>query len=81
MADECIVGEAAIVSIVVFNGDEMVGGKLFKSLLCLDSFITGGACHHVYITEAREVVDKDSGCFLVLSGQLAFDLGDKTWPC
>ena len=38
MADECIVGKVAIVDVVVFNGDKMVGSKLFESLLCLDCF-------------------------------------------
>ena len=81
MANEGIASEAAIVGIIVSNSGNMVGGKLFKSLLCLDSFMTGGVCHHVCITEAREVVNKDSGCFVVLNGQLAFELGGKTWPC
>ena len=58
MVDERIVGEASIVGMVVFNGDKMVGGKLFESLLCLDCFITGHVCHHVDVAEAGEVVNK-----------------------
>ncbi len=38
MVDECIVGEAIIVGMAVFDNDKMVGGKLFKSLFCLDCF-------------------------------------------
>ncbi len=64
----CIVGKVAIVSMIVFNGDKMIGSELFESLLCLDSFIAGGVCHHVYITEAGEVVNKDGGCLVALNG-------------
>ena len=39
VADEHIVSEAAIVGMVVLDGDKMIGGKLFESLLCLDCFI------------------------------------------
>jgi len=49
VADECIFGEAAIVSMVVFNGDKIFGDELFESFLCLDGFIIGGICHHVYV--------------------------------
>ena len=66
---------------VVFNGYEMVGRKLFKSLFCLDSFIVGGACHHVNVAEAGEVVNKDGGCLVALGGEHAFELGHKTWLC
>ncbi len=62
MVDERIVGEASIVSVVVFNGDKMVGGELFESLLCLDCFIAGHAHHHVDVAEAEEVVDKNGCC-------------------
>ena len=66
--DECIVGKVATVGRVVFNGDKMVGGKLFKSLLCIDSFITAGVCHHVYTTKVEEVLNKDGGCLVALNG-------------
>ncbi len=52
MVDERIVVKASIVSMVVINGDKMVGGELFKSLLCLDCFIAGHVCHHVDVVEA-----------------------------
>ena len=81
MADELIVSKEAIVNMVVFNGDKMVAGELFKSLLCHDFFITGGVCHHVYVTEAGEVVNKDGGSLVELNGQLAYELADKTWLC
>ncbi len=81
VVNECIVSEAAIVSMVVFNGDNMVGGKLFKSLFCLDSFIAGHACHHVDVAEAGEVVEKNGCCLVALDGQLAFELGNKAWLC
>ena len=76
MADECIVGKAAIVGMVVFDGDRMVGGKLLKSLLCFDSFIAGGIGHHLHVMEAGESVNKDGGCFVALSCQLALELGN-----
>ena len=68
MVDECIVGEGAIVGMVVFDGDKMVGGKLFKSLFCLDCFIAGHACHHVDVAEAGEVVNKGGCCLVALNG-------------
>ena len=78
VVDECIVSKAAIVGMVVFNGDTMVGGKLLESLLCLDCFIAGHVCHHVDVVEAGEVVNKDGCCLVALNGQLAFELGNKT---
>ncbi len=61
VVDECIVGKASIVGMVVFLGDKMVGGELFESLFCLDCLIAGHACHHVDVAEAGEVVHKDGG--------------------
>ena len=81
MVDERIVGEACAIGVVVFNGDKMVGSKLLESLLCLDCFIAGNACHHVDVAEAGEVVDKNGCCLVALDGQLAFELGDKAWLC
>ena len=81
MVDVRIVGEAAIVSVVVFNGDKMVGNELFESLLCLDCFIAGHVCHHVDVAEAGEVVNKNGCCLVALDGPLAFELGDTTWLC
>ena len=56
-------------------------GTLGSSLLCLDCFIAGHACHHVDIVEAGEVVNKDGCCLVALNGQLAFELGNKTSLC
>ncbi len=81
MVDERIVGEASIVGVVVFNGDKMVGGKLFKSLLCLDCFIAGHVLHRVDVAGAREVVNKNGCCLVLLDGQRDFELGHKTWLC
>ena len=39
VVDEGIVGEAAIVGVVVFNVDVLVGGELFECEFGLDSFI------------------------------------------
>ena len=81
MVDDRVVSKAAIVGMVVFDGDKMVGGKLFESLFCFDCLIAGHACHHVDVAEAGEVVDKDGCCLVALDGQLAFELGDKAWLC
>ena len=40
VVDEGIVGEAAIVCMIVFNFDEVVGSELFECKLGLDGFIT-----------------------------------------
>ncbi len=39
VVDEGIVGEAAVVGVVVFNIDKMVGGELFECEFGLDGFI------------------------------------------
>ena len=39
VVDEGIVGEAAVVGVVVLNVDEMVGGELLESEFGLDGFI------------------------------------------
>ena len=64
---------------VVLNVEEVVGGKLFKCLLCLDGLGAGSACHEMCVAEAGEVVDKDCDSLVSLCCQLALELGDKTW--
>ena len=39
VVDEGIVGEAAVVGVVVLNVDKMVGGELFECKFGLDGFI------------------------------------------
>ena len=39
VVDEGIVGEAAVVGVVVLDGDKMVGGKLFECKFGVDGFI------------------------------------------
>ncbi len=77
MANKHIVSKAAIVGMVVFDGDKMVGGALFESLLCLDCFIAGHVCHHVDVVEAGEVVNKDGCCLVALNCQLALSWATK----
>ena len=39
MIYERVVGEASVVSMIVFDVDEIVGGDLFESQFCLDRLI------------------------------------------
>ncbi len=77
VVNEGIVTKATIVSIVVFNGEKMIGFKSFKSLFCLEGFITGGTGHNLITVEAQGVVNKGSGYLLLLICQLVFELGYK----
>ena len=78
VVNEGIVAKATIFSIVVFNGEKNIGGKSFKSLFCLEGFITGGTGHNVIIVEARRVVNQGSDYLLLLICQLVFELGYKS---
>ena len=81
MVDEGVVRKAAILCMVVFDFIKVVGSKLFECKLGLDGFIAGTVCHHVDVAEARKVVYEDSRCLVLLSCQLAFELGNKSWLC
>ena len=81
VVDECIVGETAIVCMIVIDADVVIGGELLECMFCLDGFVAAEVLHEMDIAEAREVVDEDGCCLVSLFGERSFELSDESRLC
>ena len=78
---EVVFIESTLICMIMFGVDEMISGELFEGEFGLDDFIAEGACHHVNIVEALEMVYKNCCCLVVLHGEFALELAKETWLC
>lgn len=79
VGEEGVVGEAAVVAMVVFDVHSVGLGIVLKGMLGLEGL---GAVHlrlKVDITQSAVVVDKDGGCVVAAGGRDAFDLANEPW--
>jgi hypothetical protein len=72
---ECVVGESAVVCMIVLDGNAMVCCESLERLLSFDGLLRRHACHEMNVTQSRVVIDEDGGCGVPLGSEAAFELG------
>ncbi len=75
---EVVVGKAAIVAMVVADGDAMLGSELLKRSLGLDLFFRTQILHEMDKAKVREVVQEDGRCLVSFLGEPSFQLRKET---
>ncbi len=78
MACERVVGKAAVVAMIMANGDAVPLRELLEGLLGRDSFGRGEVSHEVNVLKAGKMVDKDGRRGVSLVGKSSLELRDET---
>ncbi len=78
---EGVVVKTSVVTMIVYDLDSVFCSVLFEGKLCSNCFVRLVVELEVNETKAAIVVDEDSGAFVALLGEFAFQLCKKSHFC
>ncbi len=79
-SNECSVGKAPVVAVVVGNLYAVLGGKPLECALGINGLGRGEIRRHqINVLQPRKMVDEDGGIFVACLGEAPLGLAEETW--
>jgi hypothetical protein len=79
-SNDCGVGEAPVVAVVVGDFYAVLGGELLECALGINGLGRGEIrCHQINVLQPRKMVNEDGGIFVACLGEALLGLAEEAW--
>ena len=78
---EGVVCESSVVSMILLDSDAMISRKTLEGFFSLNCFVGGECRHQMDVAQSGEMVHKNGGGLVSLSGEAAFELSNEACLC